>query len=714
MRPFLVPLIVIFCGQIAVSQEPPTTPRPSFGQYSLLTVEKARQTLEDNRAKIEQIQKTEDAAAKAKTPPAPEVARKNEEQKQALSTDSNALADMFPKDSGVQAAAARLATQTGDYPKALERAEKAVAADPENADALKARAIANFASGRYPEAAADAQAVLKKNPDDLAATGVLNLSKPRTAASTGGIPAPLATPAEVRLLVSQAASALTRPAGFTESVGRTGQAETALRLRDYEAMHRQATAAIAQMPSNPKAYMQRAFASLFLKKPADALKDANVGLALKPDAAALLALRAAANNQLGKPKDALADAQKAVALDPKDPFAWVQKGTARKLLGELPEKYLEDLKKASELNPAFSSYYTEALAELGRAPKTPGAPSTPAAPGARNFSEELAPHFPTFIFIAILLAVSVPVYLAWRRTDNSEIMDVQVTGHAEEHPAPPKPEQPATPPATPPAKDGLIGGHFKLGKLIGRGGMGEVYKAVDTRLDRPVAIKRLHEHYQTSVKELERFMAEAKTVAALKHPAIVQIHDVFVENGEVHLVFEMVDGENILQMIDRSAYRRLEPSEMLRILRPVCEALDYAHSKGVIHRDLKSSNIMVEHGRVKIMDFGLARRTSSPSVQTQSQTAMGTPAYMAPEQHGGELSRASDLYALGVCLFEMATGELPFTGKDPYLAKVKGKIAAHPPALEPFFKKALAILPDARFRNATELYAAFEAAISGA
>ena len=288
MRPFLVPLIVIFCGQIAVSQEPPTTPRPSFGQYSLLTVEKARQTLEDNRAKIEQIQKTEDAAAKAKTPPAPEVARKNEEQKQALSTDSNALADMFPKDSGVQAAAARLATQTGDYPKALERAEKAVAADPENADALKARAIANFASGRYPEAAADAQAVLKKNPDDLAATGVLNLSKPRTAASTGGIPAPLATPAEVRLLVSQAASALTRPAGFTESVGRTGQAETALRLRDYEAMHRQATAAIAQMPSNPKAYMQRAFASLFLKKPADALKDANVGLALKPDAAACL------------------------------------------------------------------------------------------------------------------------------------------------------------------------------------------------------------------------------------------------------------------------------------------------------------------------------------------------------------------------------------------------------------------------------------------
>ncbi len=122
----------------------------------------------------------------------------------------------------------------------------------------------------------------------------------------------------------------------------------------------------------------------------------------------------------------------------------------------------------------------------------------------------------------------------------------------------------------------------------------------------------------------------------------------------------------------------------------------------------------VEHGRVKVMDFGLARHTASPSMQTQSQTAMGTPAYMAPEQHGGELSRASDLYALGVCLFEMSTGELPFSGKDPYLAKVKGKIGPHPAHLQEFFKKALAILPDARFRNATELYSAFEAALSGA
>ncbi len=137
MSPIFTLLAFVFLPFASLAQEP-TSPQPTnLGFFAKINPERARQILEENRAKVEQIQKTEDAAAKAKTPPAPEEAKHIEEQKQALDLDTGNIADMFPKDSGVQAAASRFATQAGDYPKALERAEKAVAADPENADALK-------------------------------------------------------------------------------------------------------------------------------------------------------------------------------------------------------------------------------------------------------------------------------------------------------------------------------------------------------------------------------------------------------------------------------------------------------------------------------------------------------------------------------------------------------------------------------------------------
>ncbi|MEK7745196.1 MAG: serine/threonine-protein kinase, partial [Elusimicrobiota bacterium] len=221
-------------------------------------------------------------------------------------------------------------------------------------------------------------------------------------------------------------------------------------------------------------------------------------------------------------------------------------------------------------------------------------------------------------------------------------------------------------PAAPPP--GLLGGKYELMASMAEGGMGKVYEGHDHALGRRVAVKKLHTELKSSPKERERFLQEARIVAGLSHPFIVGVHEIVEADGEVYLVFDFIDGKSLSALLEERG--RLPLEECRSILKQVCLAVDFAHKKKVLHRDLKPSNIMVgKDGFARVLDFGLARAAKDSVSSLTRRGLSGTLAYLAPEQHLGSSHRASDIYALGVTLYEMLTGELPFQGPD--LLKLK-------------------------------------------
>lgn len=258
----------------------------------------------------------------------------------------------------------------------------------------------------------------------------------------------------------------------------------------------------------------------------------------------------------------------------------------------------------------------------------------------------------------------------------------------------------------------LLGGNFRIERELGRGGMGVVYEATDTALNRKVAVKQLRAELRQDPKEFELFLVEARLVAALKHPNIVEIHSVVDAGGEVCLVFEFVAGNPLNAVLQRA--RRLDLPVARGLLAQIGAALDYAHGQKIIHRDLKPANVMVTaEGGVKVMDFGLAHQAQQTVARQTRAESWGTPPYMAPEQELGAVSRESDLYSLAVLFYEALTGKLPFPGPN-YLAQkrelafvpVSRAASGLPPALDGVFARALHPDPARRFHSAAELAAA--------
>ncbi|MFA5137945.1 MAG: serine/threonine-protein kinase [Elusimicrobiota bacterium] len=255
----------------------------------------------------------------------------------------------------------------------------------------------------------------------------------------------------------------------------------------------------------------------------------------------------------------------------------------------------------------------------------------------------------------------------------------------------------------------VLGGNFEVKRELGRGGMGTVYEAEDLTLRRKVAIKQMREELCQSPKDLEMFLNEARLVAALKHPNIVEIHGVLREGGRVYLVFEHVSGRTLAALLEENG--RMPARAALDLFKPVADAVDYAHACRIIHRDLKPANIMLTDAKaVKVMDFGLAHQASVTVARLTRAAAWGTMAYMASEQELGSVSRESDVYSLGVCLYEAMAGELPFPGPD-FLAQKRGK-AYEPPSklglpagLDAVMARALDPEPGRRFHSAGELLA---------
>jgi TolB-like protein len=207
----------------------------------------------------------------------------------------------------------------------------------------------------------------------------------------------------------------------------------------------------------------------------------------------------------------------------------------------------------------------------------------------------------------------------------------------------------------------LVAGKYRILEEIGRGGMGVVYKAEDLKLKRCVALKFLPPHLMDSRELKERFLIEAQAAAALSHPNICVIHEVGESEERPYIAMEYVEGDTLRDKIKKGT---LKPEKALDCAVQVAAGLGEAHRKGIIHRDIKSANIMVtEKGQAKVMDFGLAKLRGGSSL-TRSQTTLGTVAYMSPEQaRGGELDQRTDIWSLGVVLYEMLAGKLPFRGE---------------------------------------------------
>ena len=205
----------------------------------------------------------------------------------------------------------------------------------------------------------------------------------------------------------------------------------------------------------------------------------------------------------------------------------------------------------------------------------------------------------------------------------------------------------------------IIGGRYEIMNRIGTGGMADVYKAVDRVLRRYVAVKVLKREFREDETFVQKFRSEAQAAAGLSHPNIVNVYDVAEDRGLYYIVMELVEGITLKEYIEKKG--KLTPKEVIGITMQVCSGIDSAHSNNIIHRDIKPQNIMIsKEGKVKVTDFGIAKATSSNTISTN---AMGSVHYTSPEQARGGFSDAkSDIYSLGITMYEMITGELPFDG----------------------------------------------------
>ena len=268
-------------------------------------------------------------------------------------------------------------------------------------------------------------------------------------------------------------------------------------------------------------------------------------------------------------------------------------------------------------------------------------------------------------------------------------------------------------------------GKYVVVEVIGQGGMADVYRARHPTLARDVAIKAIHPHLATEPGFQERFAHEARLVAGLRHPGIVQVHDFDAIGGRPYMVMEFIDGGTLKDRIARARAERgrMTLDEAGRFLVPIADALDYAHARGAVHRDIKPANILLTSaGDPVLSDFGIARILED-SIQVSATGALvGTPAYMSPEQAGSRpVDARSDQYSLGIVAYEMVTGRVPFHGESPTAVMVQ-HLQDPPPeprllspdlpaSVQAVILRALAKDPAARFASAGEMARAFTAAM---
>ena len=269
-------------------------------------------------------------------------------------------------------------------------------------------------------------------------------------------------------------------------------------------------------------------------------------------------------------------------------------------------------------------------------------------------------------------------------------------------------------------KGRLIGERYEIISLVGSGGMADVYKAMDTRLGRQVAIKVLKEEYSSDKNFVSKFRAEAQAAAVLSHPNIVNVYDVGEDEGLHYIVMELVEGITLKKFIERKG--KLELKEAVGIAIQIAQGMEAAHANHIIHRDIKPQNIIIsKEGKVKVTDFGIAKAATSNTIAAGQ--AVGSVHYISPEQaRGGYSDEKSDIYSLGVTLYEMISGKMPFAADNTVsvallhineeavpLRELDPEV---PVSIEKIVQKCMQKKPERRYLTATELIADLKKAIA--
>jgi eukaryotic-like serine/threonine-protein kinase len=268
----------------------------------------------------------------------------------------------------------------------------------------------------------------------------------------------------------------------------------------------------------------------------------------------------------------------------------------------------------------------------------------------------------------------------------------------------------------------VLSDRYELEELAGTGGMSSVYRAHDRLLDRKVALKILHQQYTEDAEYVERFRHEARAVAALSHPNIVTVIDRGEQDGRQFIVFEYIEGENLKRLIERRGPAPVE--QALELAMQVAQGLSFAHQQGLIHRDVKPQNILLNgDGQAKVTDFGIARSLDVKHGMTQTGTVLGTSDYIAPEQaQGHRVDEHTDVYSLGIVLYELLTSEVPFHGEN-FVAvamrhineeppSIRARRPEVPPRVEAAVHRAMAKDPEARFATMADFWRELEACLA--
>ena len=334
----------------------------------------------------------------------------------------------------------------------------------------------------------------------------------------------------------------------------------------------------------------------------------------------------------------------------------------------------------------------------------------------------------TVSIAAASLMIAFIFFLLWRSRSRTDLLAGQTPAAALATPTPNNTPLPTTPMATPRPLAGphttplpvvvpgqVLGGSYRVVKELAKGSLGTAYEALDLTANRRVVIKRIRDELHRSEKDLERFLTQARGVAALKHANLTEIYSVFLEADRVHLAVELVPGPALSQFLE--AGNRVNLTAIKRVIHQVATVLQYAHDKKVLHGDLTPANIFVtREGLVKVSDFGIGLEARKVAARLSWTEPIGSPAYMAPEQELGSMIKESDFYSLGVILYEMATGRLPFSGPN-FLAQKRemrytpaSKLAAGiPKEIDPLLLKALQPEPRLRFHSSEEFCKAVDA-----
>ncbi len=589
------------------------------------------------------------------------------------------------------------ALELGDARTALGAALAALKLEPGNKDAT---ALYQFSKIRAPKVKVpSALTDFGAGPRDDAPTVSGDAYEPPTAAPRASDLAPRAA--------DGGPGALARSNQFTKDCA------NALREKDYPTAYRLASEAIDLNAQNAQALNLRAMASSRMGSYADAVQDASSALGLAPGSAAVLQTRSWAFAKQGKYREALQDAQATLSSDPNSAFAYENKAFALAGLGDRGGA-LDALRRAAQLDNRFVNRLERAvrlpqdadltlLFEDGAGARTAAAPP---APGSRRRSFARLAALSVSGGLLIALGVLHIVSAGWR--ERVRLTARRVLGSS---------PVPASGGAADSPSKGTFWTQYAVVKEIGLGGMGVVYEATDRSLERRVAVKKMRDEIRLDPEERRRFVAEARMVARLHHPNIVDIYAIIEDGGDVYLVFEFVEGLTLADALKSGGPMGLPVAA--RVLRDMAAAVAHAHERGVIHRDLKPSNVMLTgEGRAKVMDFGVARQAKDALTRrSTTNVVVGTPPYMAPEQEQGSVRRESDVYALGVCLYEMTTGALPFEGSGAkmLLDKLNGKwtppsrrVPGLPAGFDDVVARALAPDPDKRISSPAELSAAVD------